>query len=66
MPYEGFTRDERFTVDLRPEYSVAVKLLEMERQNVQSVITEALREGQVRLATPAEGTGPSTGASYFL
>ena len=59
MPYEGFTRDERFTVDLRPEYSVAVKLLELERQNVQAVITEALREGQVRPGTRSEGTGAS-------
>ncbi|XP_043247417.1 chondroitin sulfate N-acetylgalactosaminyltransferase 1-like [Amphibalanus amphitrite] len=46
VPYETFTLEERYTVDLRPDFTTAVPLLELEKENVLTLIREAIRDGQ--------------------
>ena len=47
--------DKRFTVDVRPEQTVALDMLQLEQQNTRAIIGEAIRQGQVgRAVVPGE------------
>ncbi|XP_037069728.1 uncharacterized protein LOC119091178, partial [Pollicipes pollicipes] len=46
VPFESFTTHKRYTLDVRPSYAIALPLMELEKDNVAAVITEALEQSK--------------------
>ncbi|XP_037071326.1 chondroitin sulfate N-acetylgalactosaminyltransferase 2-like [Pollicipes pollicipes] len=46
VPFESFTTHKRYTLDVRPSYAIALPLMELEKDNVAAIITEALEQSK--------------------